>query len=77
MRYPPMAMRGYLGSCIPFLVALIALRVKAGYIRVLPDLFPGMIGFGDGSLVAEGDAAVAEGVSAEELRGNENGYRWS
>ena len=31
----------------------------------------------DGSLVAGGDAAVAEGVSAEELRGNENGYRWS
>ena len=31
----------------------------------------------DGSLVAGGDAAVAEGVSAEELRGNENGYRRS
>ena len=25
--------------------------------------------------MAGGDAAVAEGVSAEELRGNENGYR--
>ena len=27
--------------------------------------------------MAGGDAAVAEGVSAEELRGNENGYRRS
>ena len=69
---------GYLGSCIPFLVALIAYVLGYGYGRgaarfcLQDDRF-----WRDGSLVAGGDAAVAEGVSAEELRGNENGYRWS
>ena len=62
---------GYLGSCIPFLVALIAYVLGPDMVGVLPDFVSKMIGFGGG------DAAVAEGISAEELRGNENGYRRS
>ena len=46
---------------------------------MLPDFVSKMIGFGVTALwwLGQGDAAVAEGVSAEELRGNENGYRRS
>ena len=37
---------GYLGSCIPFLVALIAYVLGPDMVRVLPDFVSKMIGFG-------------------------------